>query len=62
MEHVPYNNDGAGVMYIGNVSIPPGESRMVDPSLLNPVSPAPVEATEPAEEDQAPTRKTKRAQ
>lgn len=49
MERIPYTNDKGHTVYVGPVSIRPGETRMVDPSMLNPEAPA-----APAEEPQQP--------
>lgn len=47
MERIPFTNDKGHTVYVGPVSIRPGETRMVDPSMLNPEPAAP---TAPAEE------------
>jgi len=34
MQKVPYTNDGSSFQHVGGTTIPPGETRDVDPSLL----------------------------
>lgn len=46
MQKIPYTNDKPHTVYVGPVSIPPGGTRMVDPSHLNP-EPVAAEAAQP---------------
>lgn len=44
MEKIPYTNDLAHTVHVGPVAIAPGQTRMVDPSHLNPpAAPPPTE-------------------
>lgn len=47
MEKIPYTNDQAHTVHVGPVAIAPGQTRMVDPSHLNPPAAAPTEQSPP---------------